>query len=339
MATLKIWNGASWDTITYSTDHGALTGLEDDDHTQYHNDTRGDARYPLLSDQEYLASGKAIGGGDTLVYPSILSGNILQVKSLVGGGGISLSPSAAEIDISTDDSAIDHDGLLNFVTNEHLDWTASVGTIHADNYTDSNTTDHTALSNIGLKSHTLIDSHINTLSSHRTILDSGTSTTDLWSADKIESELTNRIYAKYWSGGKGSGTQAVATLADATFDKEDETSGTGHFLLTGDSLLIYNPGAYLVNASLSVIKSSANANCRIQFLVAHDKGAGFTYPARAFTSSHARVNGTSTAIPLTYLAVCTGNSEEIKFQHRDTLSAGNIDVESAGLQVTVVQVG
>lgn len=28
-----------------SLDHGALTGLGDDDHTQYHNDTRGDARY------------------------------------------------------------------------------------------------------------------------------------------------------------------------------------------------------------------------------------------------------------------------------------------------------
>ncbi len=27
------------------TDHGALTGLGDDDHSQYHNDTRGDARY------------------------------------------------------------------------------------------------------------------------------------------------------------------------------------------------------------------------------------------------------------------------------------------------------
>ena len=29
------------------TDHGALTGLVDDDHTQYHNDARGDARYSL----------------------------------------------------------------------------------------------------------------------------------------------------------------------------------------------------------------------------------------------------------------------------------------------------
>ena len=30
-------------------DHGALTGLADDDHTQYFNQTRGDARYPLAS--------------------------------------------------------------------------------------------------------------------------------------------------------------------------------------------------------------------------------------------------------------------------------------------------
>ena len=31
------------------TDHGALTGLGDDDHTQYHNNTRGDARYTQKS--------------------------------------------------------------------------------------------------------------------------------------------------------------------------------------------------------------------------------------------------------------------------------------------------
>jgi len=30
------------------TDHGALTGLDDDDHPQYHNDARGDARYSQL---------------------------------------------------------------------------------------------------------------------------------------------------------------------------------------------------------------------------------------------------------------------------------------------------
>jgi hypothetical protein len=32
-----------------ATDHGALTGLTDDDHSQYHNDARGDARYAINS--------------------------------------------------------------------------------------------------------------------------------------------------------------------------------------------------------------------------------------------------------------------------------------------------
>lgn len=40
------------------TDHGALTGLADDDHPQYHTDARGDARYSLL--------GHTHGGLDTI---------------------------------------------------------------------------------------------------------------------------------------------------------------------------------------------------------------------------------------------------------------------------------
>lgn len=51
-----IWyDGTNWVAVAGAggggggvTDHGALTGLGDDDHTQYHNDTRGDARYSLL---------------------------------------------------------------------------------------------------------------------------------------------------------------------------------------------------------------------------------------------------------------------------------------------------
>jgi len=35
-------------------DHGALTGLGDDDHTQYHTDARGDARYSLLAHNHNL---------------------------------------------------------------------------------------------------------------------------------------------------------------------------------------------------------------------------------------------------------------------------------------------
>lgn len=46
------------------TDHGALTGLSDDDHTQYHNDTRGDARYPPLA--RTISPGTGLSGGGSL---------------------------------------------------------------------------------------------------------------------------------------------------------------------------------------------------------------------------------------------------------------------------------
>jgi len=44
------------------TDHGALTGLADDDHTQYHNDTRGDARYYTQAQVDSGLSGKSDTG-------------------------------------------------------------------------------------------------------------------------------------------------------------------------------------------------------------------------------------------------------------------------------------
>lgn len=42
-SAINQYNGTSWGTVGVS-DHGALTGLTDDDHTQYWNNTRGDAK-------------------------------------------------------------------------------------------------------------------------------------------------------------------------------------------------------------------------------------------------------------------------------------------------------
>jgi len=67
-----------------ATAHGALTGLGNDDHTQYHNDTRGDARYAPLA--------KGVTNGDSHDH--------------VGGDG----------------AQIDHGGLAGLSDNDHTQY-------------------------------------------------------------------------------------------------------------------------------------------------------------------------------------------------------------------------
>jgi hypothetical protein len=60
-----VFNGTQWINTTLPsgvTDHGALTGLSDDDHQQYMNTTRGDARYALNS-VTISTTGSLTGGG------------------------------------------------------------------------------------------------------------------------------------------------------------------------------------------------------------------------------------------------------------------------------------
>ena len=61
-----------WQTVGGSggggvTDHGALTGLSDDDHSQYHNDTRGDARYytQTAAQAAFAPIAKGVTNGDS----------------------------------------------------------------------------------------------------------------------------------------------------------------------------------------------------------------------------------------------------------------------------------
>jgi len=54
-----------------ATDHGVLTGLADDDHTQYHTDARGDARYPPQTLN--IIAGNGLTGGGTLAADRTLN--------------------------------------------------------------------------------------------------------------------------------------------------------------------------------------------------------------------------------------------------------------------------
>ena len=64
---------------------------------------------------------------------------LVEIKNLMDSGDTTLTNSIA---------ALNHDTLSGFVANEHIDWTVTGNTIHADNYTDTDTiyTDAEAIS-------------------------------------------------------------------------------------------------------------------------------------------------------------------------------------------------
>lgn len=86
----------SADVIQSGLDHGSIGGLSDDDHTQYHNDARGDARYSLLAHKHYQLYGSDLA---TVALVSDASNNvsftesavIATDKSLVLGGDLTTS--------------------------------------------------------------------------------------------------------------------------------------------------------------------------------------------------------------------------------------------------------
>lgn len=86
-----------------TSDHGLLIGLGDDDHTQYHNNARGDARYPLLSHTHTSSNitdlnesiddrvSNLLVAGSNIVLSYNDPSNTLTISSTGGGGGSSNS--------------------------------------------------------------------------------------------------------------------------------------------------------------------------------------------------------------------------------------------------------
>lgn len=76
---------------------------------------------------------------------------------------------------------------------------------------------HTSLTNIGSNTHAQLDTHVADATQHRTINDSGSAATDLWSANKINSEL----------GGKAASSHTHTASDVADFDSAADTRADG----------------------------------------------------------------------------------------------------------------
>jgi hypothetical protein len=148
-------------------DHGQLVGLGDDDHSQYHTDARGDARYYTETeldagqlDNRYYTETEHInssaGAGDS-GKPVVLDADGNIDASMINDADIDHVNLTNTHNLTTDidhdqltnthnlTTDIDHDALTNFESNEHINFTASgIETIHPSRITISGVTQHEA---------------------------------------------------------------------------------------------------------------------------------------------------------------------------------------------------
>lgn len=161
-----------------------------------------------------IADGNLLQRDGTTIAPTGFSETDLRDASFFTAGTLA-DARVAESNVTQHEGAIDHDALSGFVAAEHIDWTATgAEDVHDDRIAASSVTQH-----VGSIDH---DSLLNyDAAEHRTINDAGSGTTDLWSADKIGTELDSKADASH--------THAVTDLDDISTGSivGRDTAGTG----------------------------------------------------------------------------------------------------------------
>lgn len=124
-------------------------------------------------------------------------------------------------------------------------------------------TDHTSMSNIGTNTHAQIDSHIADADKHREINDGGLSTTDLWSANQINSELNSKVDTEV---GKGLSANDYTDLEKTKLSNIEDNATADQ---TGSEIKIAYEGESNTNAFTDAEKTKLSGLESSKFLGAY----------------------------------------------------------------------
>lgn len=193
--------------------HADLTGMDADDHTQYHNDTRGDARYSQL--------GHTHSGSDAFPVGSVFIGVVSTSPATLLGYGTWSAFGAGRVLIGIDSGDANFDTVLETGGAKTV---AAAGTVSAPTVDDHASHTHT---------YTQVPNHVHASSTLFRSATTGTATTQIATALDATSTATTLFKTDNPDGGVATGTTAgpSATLT--------HTVGTPTF--TGSATSVVQP--------------------------------------------------------------------------------------------------
>jgi hypothetical protein len=228
------------------TDHGALTGLTDDDHTQYHTDARGDARYYVKSEvTAYLASKSDASHAHTASSITDFSTAVAATPSVTANSAKNSYPSADATKLA---------GIATGATANSSDETLLARANHTGSQAQSTITN--LISDLAAKQATLVSgTNIKTINGS-TLLGSGDITI---SGGSGSGDTGYTVLASSYSPAANGTTDdttplqnalnALDTLGYGALDLEGKTYATGKLSL--------KPNTGIINGTLK-LKNSAN---------------------------------------------------------------------------------
>lgn len=284
-------------------DHGVIGGLGDDDHPQYHNDARGDARYYTRALVDAALSGKEDSLGVPASDGDVLSSTVAGVRSWVtpgGGGGAEVNDLTAAVtwanipDANVPQSAVtQHQAALSITESQISDLGPYLTseTSHADVLVDAdigvNVQAHNAVLDATTASFTTAEE------TKLAGIETGADVTDavnvaaagaLMNKADVESVLTGEITSHTHPGGGGGITEYMypiwaeenSTLGNSAYEwafgngaNTPSNNGIAIYVPTGWQAHIVAMSATTNNASgSSVIEANINgvlqgANCNV----------------------------------------------------------------------------
>ena len=138
-----VYSGSNWINFGGKIDHGNLLGLSDDDHTQYFNTVRGDARYYTQAQVTSLTLEASANAADVAMdyTDSEFTTHTGAADPHTGYVLESLADAANDFLVASADNTfvkktlaetgailegdIQHDNLQGITANEHIDWTST----------------------------------------------------------------------------------------------------------------------------------------------------------------------------------------------------------------------